>query len=122
MKAQGFVFFVSSVLAILVGHDAQAAEAVFSADGGKVYCCRYRAGELGVIDLGAKTYSVVHLKELKSLEVNGLARSNSGNILMTTAHAVWAWDPVKDKVVRVAEAGAKFSLEDLAYNPKTEEI
>src|SRR4051812_49197743 len=123
LKTDGLAAFVSAVLFILVSHGARASDAVFSADGGKVFCRNYEAGELFVGDLAAKTYKAVHLNDaLKTLVVNGLARSNSGNILMATDHAGWAWDAAKDKVVKVADADEKYTLEDLAYNPKTEDI
>lgn len=49
-------------------------------------------------------------------------KTKSGNILLTTDHALWVWDSVKNKTVTVAEADAKYSLDDVAYNPHMEDI
>lgn len=101
------------------------AEAVFSADGGRVWLKVSQPGSLGYIDLDdhegtTAADRVVGLEPMGGpAEVRGVAVSKKGNVLLLSADAVWAFDPKAEKTVRVAALPTAFVPEDLAYQETT---
>ncbi len=101
------------------------AEAVFSADGKRVWLVAGYPGELGclAVDEQQGTAQADWKASLSAAggpgTIRGLDLSQSGNLLLAAENAVWAFDPKTAKAVRVAALPAGFSPEDLAYQETT---
>lgn len=102
-----------------------AAEAIFGIDGKRVWMTGVEPGSIGYFDVGdregteatARTLDVAHAGGPQN--INGLAISKKGNLLLAAPDAVWAFDPSAMKAVKVAALPAEFSATDLAYQEST---
>lgn len=102
-----------------------AAEAIFGSDGKRVWMTGAEPGSVGYFDVGdregtsagARTVDVAHAGGPQN--INGLAISKKGNLLLAAPDAVWAFDPAATKAVKVAALPIGFSATDLAYQEST---
>jgi hypothetical protein len=101
---------------------AFSAEAVFSADGGRVWLSQPGLGYIDIDDREGTTAAdrMVGLEPMGGpAEVRGVAISKKGNVLLLSSDAVWAFDTKAEKTVHVAALPAAFVSEDLAYQETT---
>jgi hypothetical protein len=98
-----------------------AAEAVFAADGNRIWLATHQDGLVAYLDVSGSdgaTHAdrVIDVAQMGGPKtINGLAVSKSGNLLMAAPDAIWAFNPATEKVVRVAGLPAGFQAADLAY-------
>ena len=115
--------FLPAALLILLatGPQLRAAEAVFSADGNRVWINPHQQATLAYLDIegsdgAAEADRLIDVGRAGGpLQIQGLAISKSGNVLMASVDAVWAFNPASGNVVRVAKLPAGFEASDLAY-------
>ncbi|MES2569110.1 MAG: hypothetical protein V4710_03530 [Verrucomicrobiota bacterium] len=102
-----------------------AADAVFSADGKRVWYTVAGIGSIGYLDIsghdGATSSDrLVDISRTGGPKViQGLAISRTGNLLIAAPDAIWAFNPATTKTVRVATLPAGFNASDLAYEEST---
>jgi len=114
------------VCAFLPFRTALAASAVFSQDEASVYLIGDEK-QLLQLDLGSGKLNKPALpKEIHQGQITGLARSNSGNILVLQGDDLLAYDPAANKAAAVFSFQKKLTVdgtpdkwkpEDFAYNP-----
>jgi len=115
---------VKPLLAVAAGmiiavQSAIAADSTFSKDSTHVYAARVGLVD---IDLAKQTCRNILLSSTEIGEIQGVTLSNSGAVLFTTTNAVWSYDPATSKTVKLCNAPDNISLNDLAYNPATDQI
>ena len=119
-------FAVFTTLTAFTALNAAAALAVFSQDEASVYLISNEE-QLLQIDLASGKSSKPTLpKEIHQGQINGLGRSNAGNILILQGDDLLAYDVTANKAVPVLSFQKKLSVdgspekwkpEDFAYNP-----
>lgn len=97
-----------------------AAEAVFTADGGRIFYCSIEPGRLGIVDVAGKKLELLPVKAAGEDTITGLTRSSSGNIVMAAGKSIWAMNPDKKEAVKVCSApDDKTEFIDISCNPKS---
>lgn len=93
------------------------ADAVFSNGGGSVFLTG-GGSEARIVEVGLKTGERTEIAlEGASGRINGVAVSNSGNVLCVAEKGLWAYDPEKRKTVKVCDAPSGTTFRDVAYDP-----
>lgn len=109
------------LISLATGPQLRAADAVFGSDGNRVWINPHQQGTLAYLDTNggdgaAEADRIIDVGRAGGpLQIQGLAVSKSGNVLMASLDAVWAFNPVNGNVVRVAKLPAGFEASDLAY-------
>jgi len=109
------------LISLATAPQSRAAEAVFGADVNRVWINPHQQGVIAYLDIkggdGATAADrIIDVGRAGGpLQIQGIAISKSGNVLMASLDAVWAFNPESGNVVRVAKLPAGFEASDLAY-------
>ncbi len=113
------------VLVLLHSTFAHAAEALFGADGKRVWITT-QSDSLGYLDVDDREPTTASDRQLLLKRdgngptiVQSIALSEVGNLLLAAPDAVWAFNPATDKIVKVATMPVGFGIGDIAYQETT---
>jgi hypothetical protein len=121
MSARWLLTFLLTLATTLLS----AAEAVFSNDGKRVWMVAPGEGQVAYLDIGEREKTAAGDRVVDIVKaggprnINGLALSKKGHLLLAAPDAVWALDTAALKAVRVAALPEKFRASDLAYQETT---
>ncbi len=106
---------------------ATAADSTFSKDNAHVFIIEDGHPALIDVDLQKRGCQGVDLSKTLGAPIRAVTLSNAGFVLCATKDALWAYDPSNGKCVKICagpeqEAGKPYFINDIAYNPKTEEV
>jgi hypothetical protein len=114
------ILFISQILfCILIWKSlpVQAASAVFSQDGNRIYI---GGDNLSIIDLAHPDHidKITSPSLFSREEIDAVTLAHNETILCLSTHHVVAFDPKNHKFSKFYDAAASDTLQDLAYNPK----
>jgi hypothetical protein len=116
------VFGITLLLA-LASVISFAADATFSKDGQHVYAIESETSHLFDIDIAKQSASKIDIGPLINNEpVVAIATSNSGDVLVATAHDAWSCDIDKKSCTKLCSAPEGVEFKEMAYNPKTDAL
>jgi hypothetical protein len=102
---------------------AECGNAVFSADGGKVFIADDTKPILTVVNIDKRTTVALDLtEEVAGRRIIGLDRSRVGFLLCLTDLALWAYDLAEGHCVPVCHPPAGCKLTEFAYEPTSRTI
>lgn len=107
----------------LLSSNIFASEAVFSADGKSVHVCLPGSNKVATVSLAdGKATPVDFGKDLGEEETPvALTYGPKGVVWLATQHGVWHWHPAEKKVEKKAAIPGD-TIEDIAWNPKTDTL
>ena len=120
---------LAAIAVMMTSLRMMASDAAFSRDSSHVYLIRYfdydqTMAPAGLVDVDLTTKSCrrINLDPAVGAPIEGMTLSNAGFIVFATKNAVWSYDPAKAAWAKVCDAPTGIILDDIAYDPKTEDI